>query len=462
MTTALEDPDRRARLAAMGSGRVPPHDPAAEEALLGAMLLSRDAVAAGAAVCRPGHFYAPAHARIFAAVVALDARGEPADPVTVADELRRAGQLDAAGGPAVLLALQANTPAVSSAERYARIVEELALLRGLIEAGGRIAELGYSLPADVGESVDRAESMVFALAEHRRSGSAAGMRALLVETLDHLERLYEAGEAVTGVPTGYADLDAQLSGLQPASLVVVAARPAHGKSAFALGLAAHAAIEAGRRVLFFSLEMSRLEVTQRLLAAEGRVDSARLRNGRLAEADWARLAPAVARLDGAPLRVHDDPGATVAAVRAEARRAKAREGLDLVVVNYLQLVTGRPDAETRQVEVSAMSRGLKLLARELDVPVVALSQVSRACEQRADKRPLLADLRESGAVEQDSDVVVFLYRDEVYDPGSADRGMAEVHVAKNRHGPTGLSRLAYLAPYTKFANMAPAPGGTAA
>jgi replicative DNA helicase len=436
-------------------GRVPPHNPDAERSLLGAMLLSRDAIATALETVRADDFHSPAHGHVFDAVAALYAAGEAVDPVTVAEELRRAGLLEEIGGPATLISLQATTPAVGSAARYAHIVEEHALLRRLIGVAGEIAEIGYGLPDDVTKAVDRAESLVFEVAQRRVTDSLAPIRDLLADNLDRLEQLYERGEAITGVPTGYTDLDELLSGLQGSALYVVGARPAMGKTAFALGMATHAALESRRPVLFFSLEMSQLELTQRVVCAEARVDSARVRNGKLVESDWTKIAHAMGRLAEAPIWIDDNPNLTVMEIRSKARRLKSRVGdLGMVVVDYLQLMTGRSSAENRQVEVSEISRGLKILARELDTPVVALSQLSRSLEMRQDKRPVLADLRESGSIEQDADVVMFIYRDEVYHPDSPDRGTAEVLVSKHRNGPTGATRLAFLDHYTRFANMA--------
>ena len=722
--------------AAGAGGRVPPHNLQAEESLLGAMLLSRDAIAAAVETCSANDFYKPAHGHIFDAVCSLYAQGEPADPVTVADELRRADLLDAIGGPVTLISLQANTPATTNAGRYARIVEEHALLRRLIGVAGEIAEMGYGVPEDVAEAIDRAETLVFEVAERRVTDSMRNIYDLLAESLDRLETLYDRGESITGVATGYLDLDERLSGLQPSSLIILGARPSMGKAlsldtpiptptgwttmgqlqagdavldeggrpcavvyatpvmedrrcfrvtfddgccivadadhqwfasnpapspsprvvttqqmldagvtagpdrcptwhialaapldlpdqelavnpywlgieiaagveseaataarlvgvgvgvgtgavlawravggpgripevylrasrrqrrallqgvldsrggridgngqaeicladpalleqirelvhslghkagpvgpwdggwrlswaasdgmatraivsiepcasvpvrcitvdspnhlylagegmipthntAMALGMAAHAAMEGQTPVLFFSLEMSHSEVTQRLLCAEARVDSTRVRNGKLLESDWPKISHAIGRLGEAPLYIDDNPNLTVMEIRAKARRLRSRLGnLGLIVVDYLQLMSGRHSAENRQVEVSEISRGLKILARELSVPVVALSQLSRNLEMRADKRPVLADLRESGSLEQDADVVMFLYRDEVYNPESPDRGTAEVIISKHRNGPTGITHLAFLDHYTRFANMA--------
>jgi replicative DNA helicase len=453
MVQSLEDVRRRNR--DESSGRVPPHNLQAEESVLGAMLLSRDAIAAAVETCAADDFYKPAHGHIFEAVCSLYGQGEPADPVTVADELRRANLLDAIGGPATLISLQANTPATSNASRYARIVEEHALLRRMIGVANEIAEMGYAVPEDIEAVVDRAESMVFEVAERRVADTLKPLHDLLSESLDRLEALYDRGESITGVPTGYLDLDERLSGLQPSNLVIVGARPAMGKTSFALGMAAHAAMEAHVPVLLFSLEMSHAEITQRLLCAEARVDATRIRNGKLLESDWPKISHAISRLGEAPIYIDDNPNLTVMEIRAKARRLKSRLGdLGCIIVDYLQLMSGRHNAENRQVEVSEISRGLKILARELEVPVVALSQLSRNLESRADKRPVLADLRESGSLEQDADVVMFIYRDEIYNPESADRGTAEIIVSKHRNGPTGKTQLAFLDHYTRFANMA--------
>ena len=453
MVQSLDDARRRSH--GGSPGRVPPHNLQAEESLLGAMLLSRDAIAAAVETCSADDFYKPAYGHVFDAVCSLYGQGEPADPVTVADELRRAGLLEAIGGPASLITLQANTPATTNAGRYARIVEEHALLRRLIGVAGEIAEMGYSVPDDVAAAVDRAETLVFEVAERRVTDSLRPLHDLLSESLDRLEALYDRGESITGVPTGYIDLDERLSGLQPSSLIIVGARPSMGKTAIALGMAAHAAMVARTPVLFFSLEMSHSEVTQRLLCSEARVNSTRVRNGKLHESDWPKISHAIGRLGEAPLYIDDNPNLTVMEIRAKARRLRSRLGaLGLIVVDYLQLMSGRHSAENRQVEVSEISRGLKILARELEVPVVALSQLSRNLEMRSDKRPVLADLRESGSLEQDADVVMFLYRDEVYNAESADRGSAEIIISKHRNGPTGITRLAFLGDYTRFDNMA--------
>jgi replicative DNA helicase len=460
MVQAFEDSRPLHSMQRMGNGnggtaRIPPHNLEAEESVLGAMLLSRDAIATAMEICQPDDFYKSSHGHIFSAITSLFSHGEPVDWVTVTEELRRRGLLETIGDPSVFVTLQANTPSIGNAEHYARIIEELALLRRLVSVAGEIAELGYTVPEDVTDVLDRAESLVFDVSQRRVIDSMTPLRALLGQSLDHLEQLFTRGEAITGLATGYADLDEQLAGLQPSNLIVVGARPAMGKTSFALGIVAHAGIKLNKPVLLFSLEMSHLELTQRLLCSEARVDANRMRTGRLLEADWTKIGNAISRMSEAPIFIDDNPNLTVMDIRARARRLKSREGLGLVVVDYLQLMTGRHGAENRQVEVSEISRGLKILARELEIPVVALSQLSRGLEMRQDKRPMLADLRESGSIEQDSDVVLFIYRDEIYNPDSSEsQGTAEIIVAKHRNGPTGHTNLAFIGHHARFDNMA--------
>ena len=380
-------------------GRVPPHNLSAEESLLGAMLLSRSAIDIASESLNATDFYKPAHGHVYEAITALSAQGEPVDPVTVADALRRADLLDAIGGPGTLLTLQAATPATSSAARYAKIIEELSLLRRLIGVAGEISEIGYSLPDDVTKAIDEAESRMFQVAQHRQADTMSLLHDMLDQTLDSLEALVERGDAITGTPTGYDEFDEITAGLQPNALIVVGARPGMGKTSFALGMAAHAALEAAKPVLFFSLEMSRLELTQRLLCSEARVDSKKIRNGRLTDDDWRRISHAIGRLGEGQLWIDDNPNVTVMEIRSKARRLQSKVGqLGMIVVDYIQLMSGRGGAENRQVEVAEISRGLKILARELECPVVALAQLNRGLEQRADKRPMLSDLRESGCL----------------------------------------------------------------
>jgi len=445
-------------LAAFGGRqpRVPPHNLDAEESLLGAMLLSNDAVVAAIDTCNSGDFYKPAHGYIFSAILSLFEAGEPVDAITVADELRRKGLIDQVGDPTVLVSLQANTPSLANAGHYARIVEEHALLRRLIGVASEVAELGYAVPDDVTATIDEAERLVFELSERRTTDSIEALRNLIGPSLDRIEELSHRASRITGVATGYAELDEILAGLQPASLTIVGARPAMGKTSFALGMLAHVGTVLRRPALLFSLEMGHLELTQRLLASEARVDSQRMRTGHLHDADWGKVGAAVSRLSESTIFIDENPHLTVMDIRARARRLKKSEGdLGLVVVDYLQLMTGRNRAENRQVEVSEISRGLKILARELECPVVALSQLSRNLEARQDKRPMLSDLRESGSLEQDADVVLFIFREELYDPETPidRRGLAEIIVAKHRNGPTGSAHLAFLGQYARFDNL---------
>ena len=441
------------------NNRVPPHNLQAEESLLGAILLSRDAIAAATETgLVADEFYKPAHGHIYHAVTDLDRRGEPADPVTVSDELRRAGLLDAIGGPAQLITLQANTPATTNAGRYARIVREMALLRGLIGVGGELAELGYSLPADAAAAVDQAEAMVFHLGDRQISDTICTVGTVMANGLQRLEERYESGDTLSGLRTGFIDLDEILVGLQGGDLIVLGARPGVGKTALALDIARHVTIQERRPVLFFSLEMNHAQIADRLFAAEGRVDLQRIRTGKLVEQDWPKLANAITRLGDSELHIDDKRDLTITELRAKARRLRSRLGdLALVIVDYVQLLHSEAGAhaENRQVELAQITRGLKVLAGELDVPVLALSSLSRSVEMRADKRPMLSDLRESGALESDADVVLLAYRDELYNPASPDRGITELAVAKQRQGPAGLHiKLAWLGTVAKHANVA--------
>jgi replicative DNA helicase len=438
-----------------GGSRVPPQNVEAEESLLGAMLLSKDAIASAVEAVSPEDFYKPAHGHLFEAIQSLYGRGEPVDPVTVAEELRRAGLLEALGGKQAILRIQVGTPSAANAAHYARIVEEHSLLRRLIAVAGEISEMGYEVPDDVTNTLDRAETLVFEVANRRLSSSLKGIYPALQESLEQLEALFERDGLMTGVPSGFVDLDEVTLGFQPSNLVVVAARPGQGKTSFALGAAAHVALETRRPVVFFSMEMGYLELTQRMLASEAGVNSRLLRTGRIPESDWTKISHAVGRLAEAPFYIDDNAHLTVMEMRAKCRRLKALHGaLGLVVVDYLQLMSTPRRSENRQVEVSELSRGLKILARDLETPVMALSQLNRSLEYRTDKRPMLADLRESGSIEQDADIVMFIYRDDAYNPESADKGTAEIIVAKHRNGPTAKVRLAFLEHLTKFANMA--------
>lgn len=440
----------------MTATRVPPQNLEAEESLLGAMLLSGHAVDAAIETVGAADFYRPSHGHVYAAITTLTAGGRPVDPVTVADELARRDLLDAVGGTAALVSLQTATPSTTSAGRYARIVADHAALRRLISVGGEIAELGYSLPDDVPAALEHAEGMVFDLVDAQgRADTLAPVGRLLDEEILALEARVDDVGALPGLATGYSDLDALLLGLAPGSLNLVAARPGAGKTGFALGAALHVAAELSRPVLFASLEMSAAAIRRRILGQAARLDTRQLRTGDLDTSGWARAGRAAARLADTQLWVDDDATTTVAGLRSKARRVVAAAGdLGLIVVDYVQLVPPARPRERRDLEVAEVARGLNALAKDFDVPVVALSQLNRAVEARADKRPTLADLRESGELEQAADIVMFLYRDEMYHPDSRDRGVAEVIIAKHREGPTATVRLAFLAANARFADLA--------
>jgi len=389
------------------NGRVPPHNLSAEESLLGALLLSREVVGQVSELgLQVEHFYKPAHQHIYSAIRGLMATGQPVDIVTVADELRRNGLIEEIGGSQALLELQNATPAISNASRYAKIVQDTAVLRRLISVAGEITEIAYMEPDDVTKALDEAETKVFEVAEDRVIDSTRPLSDLLPLAMDKLQETFERGDSITGAATGFNDLDEILSGLQPSTLNIIGARPAMGKTAIGLGIATNVAKNTQKPVLVFSLEMGHAELTQRILSSEAEVESQKLRSGRLVEADWTKIGRAINRIDSVPLYLDDNPRVTVMEIRAKARRLKARHGgLALIMIDYLQLMSGGMNSENRQLEVSEISRGLKVLARELDVPIIALSQLSRNLESRADKRPMLADLRESGCLTAETELV---------------------------------------------------------
>jgi replicative DNA helicase len=398
-----------------------------------------------------GDFYKPAHGHVYAAIKTLSGIGEAIDAVTVSDELRRANLLDDLGGLNFLQDLLNATPSISSAGRYIKIVRDTAILRRLIKGASDIADVGYSAPADVRIAIDKAEQIVFDIGDEQLTDSLKKLNDLTEEALKILEQRFDAGNDITGVRTGYTKLDKLLSGMQPGTLNIVGARPAMGKSAFALGMAVSAARTTNQPVMFFSLEMSGTELTQRILSAEAQVDSERMRSGRLQEADWTKITHAMGRLV-IPLYIDDTPQITVMQIRQKLRRVAVADGPPaMVVIDYLQLMGGG-NQESRQLEVAEISRGLKMLSREFKIPVVALSQLSRGIEQRQDRRPVMSDLRESGALEQDADVIMFLYREEAANPEakSNDKGFADVIVSKHRSGPTGDVRLLFNKAYTQF------------
>jgi replicative DNA helicase len=434
---------------------IPPQNLDAEESVLGAMMLSAAAIEAVSEIMDAGDFYRESHAKIYRAALDLYQHGQPVDAITVADRLDERGEIDEVGGKGRIHEIAALVPATSNAPHYAKIVREMSTLRGLTLVGEQIQRLGWDRPGETPELVDRAEQMVFDLAQHRIRGSFDHVEVLVRESFEQITKMYESGGQMTGTPTGFRDVDSMTSGLQPGNLVIVAGRPSMGKSAFALGVAANLAMQYGIPVAVFTLEMSKIEVAQRFMCAEARVELQRLRTGRLTPEDWPRLVKACDTLTKAPIYVDDTRMTTMLEIRSKARRLKAREpNLGLVVVDYLQLMGGG-SIEHRVQEVSQISRSLKVIAGDLDVPVMALSQLSRAVESRTDKRPLLSDLRESGSIEQDADLVMFLYRDEYYNDQSEDQGLAEVILAKHRNGPVGTEKLAFLKRYAKFSDLAP-------
>ncbi|MBA2614938.1 MAG: replicative DNA helicase [Actinobacteria bacterium] len=437
---------------------VPPQNLDAEESVLGAMMLSPNAIAAVSEVLdSDGHdFYRESHAKIYRAALSLYGKGEPVDAITLVDELDERSEVEAVGGAERVHELAALVPASANAGHYAQIVHETAILRGLIRAGGEIARLGWDRPGDTPGLVDRAEQIVFELGQERATSEFSHIENLLKESFERITHLYELGADVTGVPSGFRDLDRNTSGFQDGNLVIIAARPGMGKSALGLGMAANVAVRHGRPVALFTLEMSKAEVTQRLMCAEAKVELHRLRTGRLASDDWPRLTAACDRLAKAPVYVDDTGSITMMEIRSKARRLKSKHpDLALILIDYLQLMTSGTNPENRVQEVSQISRALKVLARDLDVPIIAMSQLSRAVEQRHDKRPILSDLRESGSIEQDADIVTFIYRDDYYNPeDSADPGVAEVIIAKHRNGPTDKVKLSFIAQYAKFADLA--------
>jgi replicative DNA helicase len=438
--------------------QVPPQNLEAEESVLGAMLLSPGAIGAVTEILSADDFYRESHGTVYRACLALYQQGEPVDAITLVDELEERGELEQVGGRARVHELAALVPATANAAHYARIVREMATLRGLVRAGAEIARLGQERPGETTDLVDRAEQIVFDLAQQRVTSDFSHIEGLLKESFERIMHLYEAGADVTGVPTGFKELDKLTSGFQPGNLIIIAARPSMGKSALALNMAQNLAVRNEVPVALFTLEMSKSEVTQRMMCAEARVESQSLRTGKLKPEDWPRLTAACDKLMKAPIWVDDTGSITMMEIRSKARRLKSREPkLGLIIVDYLQLMTSGGNAENRVQEVSQISRQLKVLARDLEVPIVALSQLSRAVEQRHDKRPILSDLRESGSIEQDADLVGFVYRDEYYNGEESDsQGIAELILAKHRNGPTDTIKLSFLKRYAKFADLAAA------
>ena len=437
--------------------RIPPHNLDAERAVLGAVLMEgRDTLPRVIEVLRPSDFYTEHHRVIYGSMLTLFDRGEPVDVLTLTEELRRGDQLEFVGGPAVLALLVEQGSISAYLSSYTSIVRDRAVLRELIQTSSQIIAQAFEAKDDVQTLVDDAERRIFSLAERRLEGSALPIGKILRNTFEYIERLYERKEHVTGVATSFEKLDLMTSGFQPSDFVIIAGRPSTGKTAFALNIAQFVGITLRGRVLILSLEMSAQQLVQRMLCAEAKVDSQAVRTGMLQASDWTRLTSAAGRLSEAPIYIDDSPNLTVLEARAKARRMKAEHGLDLVIIDYLQLMRGRAHMDNRQQEISEISRSLKALAKELTVPVVALSQLSRAVETREQRRPQLSDLRESGALEQDSDLILFLYRPSMYrdDLPIEKVNVAEVIVGKQRNGPTGSVEVVFLPHYARFENIA--------
>ncbi len=446
-------------VAAFAAERTLPHNLEAERSVLGAILIHNDAFNLAAQVINEKDFFRDAHRRIFDKMIALNERGDAIDFVTLKEELSRAGELDEVGGPAYIASLADGVPRATNVEYYARIVKEKSTLRSLIFAANKILTNAYEAEQEPEIILDEAETAIFSVADDKLKAGFVPMRDLVKESFPKIEQLFEQKRLVTGVPTGFVDLDEMTRGLQPGDLVIIAARPSMGKTSLVLNIAQYVAVQPAMTVGFFSLEMSKESLFLRLLTSEAQIDSHRLMSGAIGQRDYSRISHALESLSAMQLFIDDTAGIGVMEMRAKARRLQAEHGLSLLVVDYIQLMSGRGRFENRTLELAAISRSLKGLAKELHVPIVVLSQLSRAPEARSDHRPQLSDLRESGALEQDADVVVMIYRDDVYnkDPSSENAGIAELILAKQRNGPTGIVKLAFLREQTRFANLAQGP-----
>lgn len=430
--------------------RIPPHSIEAEKSVLGAALLSKDALLDVVEIVKAGDFYDSNHKEIFEAIQDLYRRSAPVDALTVSEELKKRNSLEMVGGRAYIASLSSGTPTTSNATEYAKIVVESAAIRRLISTADDIVTKGYESSMDAGQMLDYAERGIFEISQSRQKGQYAHIKDVLLENIEIIDRASQMDGGLTGITTGFKYLDSMTSGLQRSDLIILAARPAMGKTAFALSLALNAAVKGGASVMVFSLEMSKEQLGQRLLSMESKVSMQNLKTGRLERRDWDDINIALDVLSKANIHIDDTAGINIMEMKSKCRRLKGEEGLDLVVIDYLQLMTPEGRADSRTQEISVISRNLKLLARELDCPVLVLSQLSRAPETRTDHRPMLSDLRESGSIEQDADIVIFLYRDEYYNEDTESPGECEVIVAKQRSGPTGTVKVTWLDKLTKF------------
>jgi len=436
--------------------RLPPQNLDAEQSILGGILLDNQALNSVLEILVNTDFYSEAHRKIFASIVELSERSAPSDLITLSNILKDKKQLDQVGGMAYLASLVDNVPSAANVAHYAKIVKEKAVLRGLITAATKILTKSYDVGSNVDEVLDEAEHTIFEISENKIRPAFFPIRNIIKDSFKTIEKLYERKELITGVPTGFARIDDMTTGLQKSDLIIIAGRPSMGKTAFALNIAQHAATESGLPVAIFSLEMSKEQLALRMLSTTAKVDSQRLRKGFLGETDWPKLTTAAGILSEAPIFIDDTPAITALEMKAKARRLKAESGLGLIILDYLQLMRTGSFKDSREQEISEISRSLKALAKELNVPVIALSQLNRKVEDRTNRRPQMADLRESGAIEQDADVIAFIYRDEVYNKSedNPEKGLAEIIIGKQRNGPTGTVKLAFLEKYTCFENLA--------
>ena len=438
------------------SGKIPPQDIDAERSVLGALMIDPIASNDVFGKLKAAHFYRPSHAKVYEVIVGLAEENEPVDEITVASGLEAKGELESVGGRAYLTELTNRLPSAANIEYHAGIVLKHALMRSLISVANSISSAGYEGTTDVSDLLDKAESKIFEITSNRDQKSFSPMKDLVKSAITHIEKLFEQKQAITGCPSGFAKFDEMTAGLQPSDLIIVAGRPSMGKTALALNMAQNAALHHKKVVAVFSLEMAKDSLVMRMLCSEGRISGHKLRKGALQQADWSRLADAAGRLADANMFIDDTGALNVLEMRAKCRRLKAERGeLDLIVIDYLQLMHGRGGNEGREKEISEISRGLKALARELNCPVIALSQLNRGVESRTDKRPMLSDLRESGAIEQDADLIAFVYRDEYYHPETEDKGVAEVIIGKQRNGSVGTVKLKFFNEFVRFENLAP-------
>ena len=433
--------------------KVQPNDTLAEQAVLGSMLVSKDAVQAAVEVLKPEDFYREDNKEIYAAMMDIYSVGREIDMITVTEQLKLRGTLERVGGTQNLATLIDNVPTTSNIERYVEIVEQKATSRNLIKVTSDIMKVSYAQTEELDTIIEQAEKGIFDLAQNRNSKSYSGMKEILVTTLDSIEKMYDNKEKLSGMESGFIDLDEKISGLNDSDLIIVAARPAMGKSAFVLNIASYVAMHDKVPVMIFNLEMSKEQLVKRMLSSESEIDSMKINNANLEQEDWIKMADASNRLADVPIYIDDTPVLTPSEIRAKCRKAKLEKNIGLIIIDYLQLMESKTANGSRQQEISEISRGLTILAKELNVPVIALSQLSRATESRADHRPMLSDLRESGSIEQDADIVMFLHREDYYDKETEKKNVAEVIIAKNRHGETGTVELAWLGKYTKFANL---------